>query len=173
MHTTKVWTSPLVETLIEVLAQEQGAFDKLLGLLGQEQKAVRTLSSQAMADANLQKLALLEEIGPLEQKRTEVVAELAAEWAVSREELTLRAIAERVGDQDGGALLRKLDQLNKTIAGVRDASEFNGSLIAGALDCFRQLLAACCIPERQTLYSATGSLQPALTSGQAFVGRRG
>lgn len=173
MDTPTVGTFPLIETLIEVLAQEQGALDKLLGLLSQEQKAVRTLSSQTMVDTTLQKLTLLEEIHSLEQKRMEVVVELAAEWAVSQEGLTLRAIAGRIEAQEAGILLRKRDQLNKTVTQVRDASEFNGFLIAGALDCFQQLLAACRIPEQQTLYSATGSLQPALAFGQAFVGRRG
>ena len=173
MHTKTVGTPPLIETLIEVLAQEQGALDKLHDLLEQEQKAVKALSSQTMAEVTLQKLTLLEEIHSLEQKRTEVVEGLAAEWAVSREELTLRAIAGRIEAQEAGTLLRKRDQLNKTITEVCDAGEFTGFLIAGALDCFQQLLAACRLPEQQTLYSATGSLQPALASGQAFVGRRG
>jgi flagellar biosynthesis/type III secretory pathway chaperone len=173
MHTLPAGSTALVETLAEILTQEQQALESFLGLLRHEQDAIRRLSSSGMADVTAHKLNLLETVRVLEQKRSEVVARLTDEWGVGEGELTLRAIADRVGAPEAGALLRQQEQLNKTILEVREASEFNGTLIDDSLDCFQRLLSACRIPEQPLLYSATGSLQTALASEQAFVGRRG
>jgi flagellar biosynthesis/type III secretory pathway chaperone len=173
MRSSTVEVSPLIETLIEVLAQEHAALESFLGLLRLEQDAIRTLSSSAMAEVTAQKLTQLEAIRVLEQKRSEVVGRLAGEWGVSDGELTIRAIADRVGALEAGAVLRMQDQLNRTIVAIGEASEFNGSLIANSLDCFQQLLSACRLPEQPLLYSATGAWQPTQTSGQAVVEGRG
>jgi len=173
MHTSPVGITSLVETLAEILTQEQQALESFLGLLRHEQDAIRRLSSSGMADITVKKLNLLEAIRVLEQKRSEVVAQLADEWGVSEGELTLRAIANRVGAPEAGALLRQQDQLNRTIVAVRDASEFNGTLIDDSLDCFQRLLSACRVPEQPLLYSATGAWQSTSAAGQVVAGRRG
>ncbi len=173
MHAATVGILPLIESLIGVLTQEQTALESFLGLLRHEQDAIRTLSSSGMAEVTAQKLTLLEALRVLEQKRSEVVGQLAAAWGISEDDLTLRAIADRIEAQEAGALLCKQDQLNRTIIEVREASEFNGSLIAGSLDCFRQLLSACRVLEQPLLYSATGAWQPTQPSGQVVAGRRG
>jgi len=173
MHTSPVGVTSLVEALTEILTQEQQALASFLGLLRHEQAAIRGLSSMQMAAITAEKLTLLEAIRLLEQRRSELISELSGEWDVDEDALTLRAVADRVGAPEAGALLRRQDQLKKTILEVREASEFNGSLVASSLDCFQQLLSACRPSEQPLLYSATGSLQPAPASGQAFVGRRG
>jgi flagellar biosynthesis/type III secretory pathway chaperone len=173
MRTLPAGSTALVETLAEILTQEQQALESFLGLLRREQDAIRHLSSSKMTYVTAQKLNLLETVRVLEQRRSDAVARLADEWGVGEGELTLRAIADRIGVPEAGALLRQQDQLNKTIFEVRDASEFNGTLIGDSLDCFQRLLSACRIPEQPLLYSATGSLQTAPASEQAFVGRRG
>ena len=115
-------SSPSISTVIDLLETQQVRFEAFLKVL-----------SASLVEISESKLALLEDIRLLEEKRSAVVSRLASNWGVQSDTLTLRAIADRVGPIESGLLLRLQERLNRVVTAVRDAASFNGKLIARSL----------------------------------------
>jgi flagellar biosynthesis/type III secretory pathway chaperone len=166
-------SSPSLSALIGLLEEQQARFEAFLTLLHEEQTAIKTISSTSLVAVNEAKLKVLEEIRLLEDKRGAAVARLAANWRVEPEGLTLRGIAERVGPIEAGTLLRLQDRLNKAILAVRDATAFNGGLIARSLVFLNQGLDVWRVrPREAARYSPSGAIEAAATRS-AFVEQQG
>ncbi|MEW6542384.1 MAG: flagellar protein FlgN [Nitrospirota bacterium] len=170
---TTFLTAPLIEQLVEVLAKEQQGLEAFLAVLERERHAIKALSADGMAAATSAKLTLLETLGAIERQRAEVIAQLAREWSVEADQLTLRAIAERVEAREAGALLRMRDTLNRALAELGDANEFNGMVIAHSLACFEGGLSAGRVNPATPLYSAAGLLQMVQGPGEPTLARKG
>lgn len=125
-------SSPSIGTLIDLLEAQQARFETLLSVLDREGAAIRAGSPALLVEISESKLALLEDIRLLEEKRSAVVLRLAGNWGVPAETLTLRAIAERVGPIEAGLLLRLHERLHKVVSALRGATSANGALIASA-----------------------------------------
>lgn len=121
-------SSPSISTLINLLETQQARFEAFLKVLDRERAGIKSLAAASLVEISQSKLALLEDIRLLEEKRSAVVSRLASNWGVQADTLTLRAIADRVGAIESGLLLRLHDRLNRVITAVRDGSSFNGEL---------------------------------------------
>ena len=115
-------SSPSISALIDLLETQQARFEAFLKVL-----------AASLVEISESKLALLEDIRLLEEKRSAVLSRLASNWRVQEDTLTLRAIADRVGPIESGLLLRLHERLNRVVTAVRDAASFNGELIARSL----------------------------------------
>jgi len=165
--------STTAQDLIEILEQEQTHLDSLVRLLQQEQQAITSLAIDELTASNQRKLALLTEIRSLEERRVAVVESLALEWRVASESLTLTAIADRIGTEDAGRLLRRHEQLHRSVLAAREAEAFTRSLVAGSLDLLSEALALWHqAPSSNPLYAPSGSLRSAGTGG-TLLARKG
>lgn len=131
-------SSPSISTLIDLLETQQARFEAFLKVLDRERAGIKSLASVSLVEISESKLALLEDIRLLEEKRSAVVCRLASNWGVQADRLTLRAIADRVGPIESGLLLRLHERLNRVVTAVRDATSFNGELIARSLTFLNQ-----------------------------------
>lgn len=162
------------QRLSELLEQEQRCVDGLAALFRQEQDAVRSLSSDNLAATNQQKLALLTDLRQLEEQRSALVEQLACDWGLAPESITLATIAGRAGAELAGRLLRQQDRLKRSILEVHDANEISRLLVAGSLALIEDSLAVRQgVPAGPPLYSYAGTLQPKVAGGALLVARRG
>ncbi|TAJ08701.1 MAG: flagellar protein FlgN [Nitrospirae bacterium] len=162
-----------IQRLSEILDHEQRCVDGLVALFRQEQEAIRLLASDELAASNQRKLALLTELRQLEEQRATLVAQLAADWGLPSESVTLTMIAGRIGAEAAGRLLRQQDRLNRSILDARDANDISRLLVAGSLALVEDTLAIRQgAPLGPPLYSDAGMLQ-AKPVGGALLARRG
>lgn len=161
-----------IEALLAVLDDEYRGLEGLRGLLRQEQQAIRALALQRMTATTAEKLKLLETLRALEARRSAIISELAREWAVPEEELTLRAIAVRLGTSEAEGLLKRQEALIRALTDLREANSFNGSLLAGSLACFQHCLTAWQRIGPAATYSEHGVPRP-LGGGAHLVERQG
>lgn len=147
-----------IEALIAVLDEEHRRLEALRALLRDEQQAIRALALEKMTVTTTEKLKLLDAIRVLEERRSVIIRELAEEWAIAEDDLTLRAIAARAGALEAGALLRRQEALTRVLTDLRDANAFNGSLLAGSLACFQHCLTAWQSANPAPTYSEHGTL---------------
>ena len=161
------------QRLSELLEQEQRCVDGLVALFRQEQDAVRSLSGDNLAATNQQKLALLTDLRQLEAQRSALVEQLACDWGLAPESVTLATIAGRAGAELAGRLLRQQDRLKRAILEVHDANEISRLLVAGSLALIEDSLAIRQgAPAGPPLYSYAGTLQTK-SAGGALLARRG
>ncbi|MER3423844.1 MAG: hypothetical protein C4293_12030 [Nitrospiraceae bacterium] len=150
----------LLHELIDLLRQVQDCAQGFMDLLIREQNRLRTLSLQELVSIHEAKFRLLEDIRSLDEKRSAVINQLAGEWAVPSETLTLGEIARRIGGHEGNLLRQLQQQLTSAVAAVREANSFTGMLVACSLDFLHRGLRVCwgrgtTIP----LYAPSGALQ--------------
>jgi len=136
-------SSPSISTLIDLLETQQVRFEAFLKGLDRERAGIKSLASASLVEIGESKLALLEDIRLLEEKRSVVVSRLASNWGVQEDTLTLRTIADRVGPIESALLLRLHERLNRVVAAVRDAASFNGELMTRALTFLNQDFEVC------------------------------
>lgn len=161
-----------IDALITVLGEEHRRLEALRALLKDEQQAIRALALEKMKATTAEKLKLLDAIRVLEERRSVILRELAEQWAVAEEDLSLRAIAARAGPLEADTLLREQEALAHVLAELRDANEFNGSLLAGSLACFQHCLSAWQPAGPAPIYSEHGTLRPSGTDA-SFITRQG
>ena len=155
-------SSPSISTLIDLLEAQQARFEAFLKVLDHERAGINSFASASLVEISDSKLALLEDIRLLEEKRSAVVSRLAGNWGVQADTLTLRAIADRVGPIESGLLLRLHERLNRVVMAVRDATSFNGELIARSLIFLKA----------STFYSSQSAVKPGAPQG-AVIEQKG
>ncbi len=173
MPPATVEIAPLLGELLDTLSHEQQCLDRFRRLLDEEERAIRTLSQPGMTSATTGKLAVLDELRGHERHRTALVQRLATGWAVEADALTLRTIADRIAGPASDALRVRHRQLTHAIADVRQASDFNGTLVANSLACFRDMIGAAAPKAEAPLYSASGALRTASAADATIMERRG
>lgn len=166
-------TSSSISALITLLQTQQARFEVFLTLLTREREAIKSLATAPLVEISQAKLTLLGEIRSLEDERATVVCRIASQWGVTPDSLTLRGIAQRLASEESVTMLRLQERLHRIVAAVREATTFNGELLARSLAFVKQGLDVWrSAPRATSLYSSQGALKPGVHQGE-LVRQRG
>jgi flagellar biosynthesis/type III secretory pathway chaperone len=152
----------------------QERLEVFLDLLTQEHEAIGALALDRLGEINRGKLQLLEELNSLDRERACLVGQMANLWSLEPASVTLGSIAHRVGGEVGGRLKRQQNQLNESIAAVRERNQFISSLLGRSLTFLHEALRIWYTPESSPapLYCESGAMRSAQSEG-SLLRRKG
>jgi flagellar biosynthesis/type III secretory pathway chaperone len=125
--------------LLERLNHRTEAFHQLVL---QEHKAIRGVALQELTGIHEAKLQLLGEIRSLEERRAELIRQLAAAWEVPTNILTIAEIARRAANPEAETLRRLQRRLTRAAAEAHEANKVTGTLIRRSIALLHEALKA-------------------------------
>lgn len=164
----------LLLCLLEVLEALRQRTQSFAELLGRERQAINTFAIDQLTSVNEAKLHLLEELSLHEDRRTDVIEQLAAMWNVPADSMTIGDIADRTGGPVADRLKRQQAQLNHTILAARRSNQVTGALLQKSLAFLHEAVSIVRAPfqAQLSLYSESGSMHPPALEG-GLLERRG
>lgn len=148
----------LAEELGALLAEEMRHFRLLLTLLAREQSALKTAAALEVLDVLREQEGTLAKIRTLEQRRSRLLAALAAPLGIAPSALTMTRLREAVPEA-AGVLASVCNELRTLLNEVKVLNERNGVLASrglGFLDRLIGHLTSAMAPERAPGYGAQG-----------------
>lgn len=119
-----------LQQLDHILRREEAQCDALAQNIQRERQALRTLTLTDMAEVNLQRAGLLDDLSLLESERIAWVARLADRWNLAPSAISLSVILERLETAEA----QRLETLYTRMAGKIRALRHEISINAGILN---------------------------------------
>jgi len=162
--------------LLKLLEKELSYQEKLLELLSKERVAIVKLNQDQLDELRVRKEEILSDVLDIEQRRTEIFAQLASSEA-REEPLKFSEVLERCPPGEGrGPLKHAGDNLRKVAAQVQEMNQYNGELIKQSLGLIASTVAIMrAAPETDLpTYTQSGSLtsahdDPGFTARKQFT----
>jgi hypothetical protein len=147
---------------------------ELLRELGERERgAIRTLDTQALLAIGTNRMQRLEALRATELERAAVVTQLAAEWALPPEGLTLDDLLDHLEAEAAASVRKRQRRLAHAVDAVRTGIAMNRLLVSRFLTFIREALAACRnLPAQAAIYAPSGELRTAVGRA-ALCERRG
>ncbi|MGH7232569.1 MAG: flagellar protein FlgN [Nitrospiraceae bacterium] len=164
--------SDRLRELIDLLDRLRERLEAFVGLLVDEERAIKQWSVDELVKINTEKQNLLEEMRVLEEERITVIGRLADKWAAPSHPLGIGDIAQRAGREDASRL-RQLQRLLGELAGTaQERNRYLAVLVGRSLEFFRESLHICRpSSSHMVLYSSSGTLQAGVVE-TGFIERR-
>lgn len=126
----------LVENLISILDEEEKFYCDLVPIAERKAEAIIKNNLDDLQKINMEEQGIVDRIGVLEQKRQEVVANIAIVMGQNAKDLNLHAIIEMLQKQpkEQMQLKRIHDKLKKSVERLQDVNAQNKLLIQDALE---------------------------------------
>ncbi len=156
-----------IEQLIGLLKQECDLYRSLQGVLDQEKEAAARSDVHALNETVIEKETILFEIHKKEEKRCQLMAELAEKPGYDLQDLTLSRISQLVDEPFAGNLRRVSEDFLSVLSRVQSANQRNKQIFEHSLELLRgsfNRLNELMTPN--TVYYRSGNIQNAKSTGK-------
>ena len=162
---------PMINELLGVLEQESGLYRSMLKVIDQESKAAVRSDFDALTKVGEEKENILQKLRLIEDKRTELISEMAAALGYPQQALTLSLISQQVGEPFAGRLRQAGTDLSTVLNTVRKANQQTRQLFEHSLELLKSsfnLLSN--LTQSDTVYRPSGNMQRTPPSGKCING---
>jgi len=156
-----------LEQLIGLLKQETGLYRSLLSVIDQEKEAVGRSDLMALNETGADKDKILFEIQKEEDKRRQVVADLAEKLGYAAPKVTLNGISQLIAEPHAGNLRRVSQEILAVLSQVQAANLRNKQIFEHSLELLRGFFNR--LNELVTpnaVYYRTGNIQTRKSTGK-------
>ncbi len=145
--------------LVTILSEEVELHESLLESLHQETRGIGRLPASALLQIHSAKQQKSRKIVAIEEQRIGIVRQLATQWNMAWEDLTLREIIARAPAKEGETLQQHYDRLKTLVKEIKDVATRNGRNSQARLKSIEMSLQFINDLQRsQKTYSMTGAL---------------
>ncbi|MDQ6736060.1 MAG: flagellar protein FlgN [Nitrospirota bacterium] len=164
----------LLARLLETLGALRQRTQSFADLLTRERQAIKALATDQLISLNEAKLRLLKELSTYEDRRKDIVEQLAALWKIPADSMTIGSIADRTGGPVADQLKRQQAQLNHSIVTMKRSNQVTGAVLQKSLTFLHEAIGIMRAPfhVQLSLYSESGSMQARALEG-GLLERRG
>lgn len=164
----------LLARLLETLGALRQRTQSFADLLTRERQAIKALATDQLISLNEAKLRLLTELSTYEDRRKDIVEQLAALWKIPADSMTIGSIADRAGGPVADQLKRQQAQLNHSIVTMKRSNQITGAVLQKSLTFLHEAIGIVRAPfhVQLSLYSESGSMQASALEG-GLLERRG
>lgn len=161
---------PTVLELVDLLHQEIAHLNQLAQVAAEERVALQRLSMPTFETVNERRVQTLELLQILEHRREVILRDLALQWGVCDEAVTISAVIERVGLEVSRTLQGQQREMDRLVDTVRQLMAVNRLAMTKLVDFIQQTLAVSQPPPgAETLYSEAGAKKPTCASGRMMT----
>lgn len=157
----------LLFRLLDSLSSLRERTQLFVDVLAKERAAVKMLAMDQLTSINEAKLRLLEELSLYEGIRMGLVRQLAAQWNLPAEAMTIGFIAGRVGGSIAEQLKQQQTRLNQVILIARRSNHITGTLLQKSLVFLHEVVSIVRAPlhAQLSVYTGSGSMEARGTEG--------
>ncbi len=147
-----------LKPLINTLTEEQKVHEKLLLAKRQERKLLAAMDAAQLLKNTESLSDLVEQARFLESRRMEMTYEIALKLDITKKEVTLKDILEKLPSANREELERAGDSLKKTLETIRSANFSNHQLLRQSVESIRHELDQFAPVEESGVYTRKGAL---------------
>ncbi|MBT8366056.1 MAG: flagellar protein FlgN [Deltaproteobacteria bacterium] len=156
-----------LDQLLGLLEQQSGHYRSLLVFMEHEKNAALSSDLNALNEVGVEKEKILVECQDLEEKRLQLVTDLAKSLGYAGGELNLKMISQLVAEPYAGRFRRTSTELLTVLSQLQEANQRNKQLFMHSLDLLRgsfNLLSE--LQASNTIYYRTGNIQNCKSTGK-------
>lgn len=125
----------LINELIEILNKQASAYEELLILSTEKKSVIINNDIDALQKITIVENKIVSRSQKFEEKRLELMKDIASVLNRKNEELTLSILEELMKDQEEAPLISAVRiKLKDTVTKLKEANDLNNQLIEGSLD---------------------------------------